>query len=146
MLAQLVGASSSKFFSGLSLHLVYGFCLVCHAKQFTVSALFVTAKVHILVFVTANNSQYLLSLSAKACLQFLPGFHCKLFTVVSWLFLQTVHNFCLVLSRKNSTVEGGTTRGTTALVCLQLHSSLYAGTVHELSSVVGVHPTILTAD
>jgi hypothetical protein len=45
-----------------------------------------------------------------------------------------------------TTVEGGTTRGTTALVYLQLHSSLYTGTVHVLSSVVGVHPTGLTAD
>jgi hypothetical protein len=42
-----------------------------------------------------------------------------------------------------TTVEGGTT---TALVYLQLHSSLYTGTVHVLSSVVGVHPTGLTAD
>jgi hypothetical protein len=43
-------------------------------------------------------------------------------------------------------VEGGATRGTTALVYLQLHSSLYTGTVHVLSSVVGVHLTGLTAD
>jgi hypothetical protein len=43
-------------------------------------------------------------------------------------------------------VEGGTARGTTALVYLQLHSSLYKGTVHVLSSVVGVHPPGLTAD
>ncbi len=42
---------------------------------------------------------------------------------------------------KRMVVEGGTTRGTTALVYLQLHSSLYTGTVHVLSSVVGVHPT-----
>ncbi len=46
---------------------------------------------------------------------------------------------------KQATVEEGT-RGTTALVYLQLHSSLYTGTVHVLSSVVGVHPTSLTAD
>jgi hypothetical protein len=45
-----------------------------------------------------------------------------------------------------TTVEGSTTRGTTALVYLQLHSSLYTGTVHVLSSVVGVHPTGLTAN
>ncbi len=45
-----------------------------------------------------------------------------------------------------TTVEGGTTRGTTALGYLQLHSSLYTGTVHVLSSVAGVHPTGLTAD
>ncbi len=43
-------------------------------------------------------------------------------------------------------MEGGATRGTTALVYLQLHSSLYTGTVHVLSSVVGVHLTGLTAD
>jgi hypothetical protein len=45
-----------------------------------------------------------------------------------------------------TTVEEGTTRGMTALVYLQLHSSLYTGTVHVLSSVVGVHLTGLTAD
>ncbi len=43
-------------------------------------------------------------------------------------------------------MEEGTTRGTTALVYIQLHISLYTGTVHVLSSVVGVHPTGLTAD
>ncbi len=43
-------------------------------------------------------------------------------------------------------VEGGITRGTTALVYLQLHVSLYTGTVHVLSSVAGVHPSGLTAD
>jgi hypothetical protein len=43
-------------------------------------------------------------------------------------------------------VEASETRGTTALVYLQLHSSLYTGTVHVLSSVAGVHPTGLTAD
>jgi hypothetical protein len=47
---------------------------------------------------------------------------------------------------KQATEEEGTTRGTTALVYLQLHSSLYTGTVHVLSSVAGVHPTSLTAD
>jgi hypothetical protein len=41
-------------------------------------------------------------------------------------------------------VEARETRGTTALVYLQLHSSLYTGTVHVLSS--GVHPTGLTTD
>jgi hypothetical protein len=46
----------------------------------------------------------------------------------------------------NNTVEASETRGTTALVYLQLHSSLYTGTVHVLSSVAGVHPTGLTAD
>jgi hypothetical protein len=45
-----------------------------------------------------------------------------------------------------TTVEGGTMRGTTALVYLQLHSSLCKGAVHVLSSDVGVHPTGLTAD
>jgi hypothetical protein len=45
-----------------------------------------------------------------------------------------------------TTVEASETRGTTALVYLQLHSSLYTGTVHVLSSVAGVHPTGLTAD
>jgi hypothetical protein len=45
-----------------------------------------------------------------------------------------------------TTVEGGTTRGMTALVYLQLHISLYTCTVHVLSSVAGLHPTGLTAD
>ncbi len=45
-----------------------------------------------------------------------------------------------------TTVEAKETRGVTALVYLQLHSSLYIGTVHVLSSVAGVHPTGLTAD
>jgi hypothetical protein len=45
-----------------------------------------------------------------------------------------------------TTVEDGTTRGTTALVYLQLHISLYTGTVHVLSRVAGVHPTSLNAD
>jgi hypothetical protein len=45
-----------------------------------------------------------------------------------------------------STVEESETRGMTALVYLKLHSSLYTGTVHVLSSVAGVHPTGLTAD
>jgi hypothetical protein len=45
-----------------------------------------------------------------------------------------------------TTVEASKTRGTTALVYLQLHSSLYTGIVHVLFSVVGVHPTGLTAD
>jgi hypothetical protein len=45
-----------------------------------------------------------------------------------------------------TTVEASETKGTTALVYLQLHSSLYTGTVHVLSSVAGVHPTGLTAD
>jgi hypothetical protein len=44
------------------------------------------------------------------------------------------------------TVEGGTARGTTALVYLQLHISLYTGTVHVLSRVAGIHPTSLTVD
>jgi hypothetical protein len=43
-------------------------------------------------------------------------------------------------------VEASETRVTTALVSLQLHSSLYTGTVHVLSSVAEVHPTGLTAD
>jgi hypothetical protein len=45
-----------------------------------------------------------------------------------------------------TTVEASETRGTTALVYLQLHSNLYTGTVHVLSSVAGVHPAGLTAD
>jgi hypothetical protein len=45
-----------------------------------------------------------------------------------------------------TTVEGGTGRGTPALVYLQLHISLYTGTVHVLSRVAGVHQTSLTAD
>jgi hypothetical protein len=45
-----------------------------------------------------------------------------------------------------SFVEEGTTRGTTALVYLQLHISLCTGTVHVLSRVAGIHPTSLTAD
>ncbi len=43
-------------------------------------------------------------------------------------------------------MEGGTARGMTALVYLQLHISLYTGTVHVLSRVAGVHQTSLTAD
>jgi hypothetical protein len=43
-------------------------------------------------------------------------------------------------------VEGGTARGTTTLVYLQLHISLYTGIVHVLSRVAGVHPTSLTVD
>jgi hypothetical protein len=43
-------------------------------------------------------------------------------------------------------VEGGTARGTTTLVYLQLHINLYTGTVHVLSRVAGVHPTSLTVD
>jgi hypothetical protein len=42
-------------------------------------------------------------------------------------------------------VEGDTARATT-LVYLQLHISLYTGTVHVLSRVAGVHPTSLTVD
>ncbi len=41
-----------------------------------------------------------------------------------------------------TTVEGGTTRGTTALVHLQLHISLYTDTVHVLSRVAGIHPLV----
>jgi hypothetical protein len=47
---------------------------------------------------------------------------------------------------KKQCVEASETRGTTALIYLQLHSSLYTGTVHVLSSVAGVHPTGLTID
>jgi hypothetical protein len=43
-------------------------------------------------------------------------------------------------------VEGDTARGTTTLVYLQLHISLYTGTVHVLHRVAGVHPTSLTVD
>jgi hypothetical protein len=55
-----------------------------------------------------------------------------------FLNIYTVHTY----------VEGGTARGTTALVFLQLHSSLYTGTVlvHVLSRVVRVHPTGVTSD
>jgi hypothetical protein len=52
----------------------------------------------------------------------------------------------LLSSDKYTVVEGGTARGTTALVYLQLHISLYTGTVHVLSRVAGVHPTSLTVD
>jgi hypothetical protein len=45
-----------------------------------------------------------------------------------------------------TTVEGGTARGTTTLVYLQLHFSLYTGTVHVLSRVSEVHLTSLTVD
>jgi hypothetical protein len=41
-----------------------------------------------------------------------------------------------------TTVEEGTTRGMTALVYLQLHISLYTGTVHVLSRVAGIHPLV----
>jgi hypothetical protein len=43
-------------------------------------------------------------------------------------------------------VEEDTARGTTTLVYLQLHISLYTDTVHVLSGVAGVHPTSLTVD
>ncbi len=43
-------------------------------------------------------------------------------------------------------VEGDTARGTTTLVYLQLHITLYTGKVHVLSEVAGVHPTSLTVD
>jgi hypothetical protein len=39
-------------------------------------------------------------------------------------------------------VEGDTARGTTTLVYLQLHISLYTGTVHVLSRVAGIHPLV----
>jgi hypothetical protein len=45
-----------------------------------------------------------------------------------------------------TTVEGDTARCMTTLVYLQLHISLYTGTVHVLSGVAGVHPTSLTVD
>jgi hypothetical protein len=41
-----------------------------------------------------------------------------------------------------TTVEESTARGTTALVYLQLHISLYTGTVHVLSRVAGIHPLV----
>jgi hypothetical protein len=41
-----------------------------------------------------------------------------------------------------SYVEGDTARGTTTLVYLQLHISLYTGAVHVLRKVVGVHPPV----
>ncbi len=39
-------------------------------------------------------------------------------------------------------VEGDATRGTTTLVYLQLHISLYTGTVHVLARVAGIHPLV----
>jgi hypothetical protein len=39
-------------------------------------------------------------------------------------------------------VEEDATRGTTTLVYLQLHISLYTGTVHVLSGVAGIHPLV----
>jgi hypothetical protein len=39
-------------------------------------------------------------------------------------------------------VEGDATRGTTTLVYLQLHISLYTGTVHVLSRVAGIRPLV----
>ncbi len=39
-------------------------------------------------------------------------------------------------------VEGDATRGTTTLVYLQLHISLYTGTVYALSRVAGIHPLV----
>jgi hypothetical protein len=44
--------------------------------------------------------------------------------------------------KKDGCVEEGTMRGTTALVYLQLHISLYTGTVHVLSRVAGIHPLV----
>ncbi len=41
-----------------------------------------------------------------------------------------------------TTVEGDATRGTTTLVYLQLHISLYTGTVHVLYRVAGIHPLV----
>jgi hypothetical protein len=61
-----------------------------------------------------------------------------------WFIQRKLTGVEIGINRK--VVEGGTTRGTTALLYLQLHISLYTGTVHVLSSVVGVHPTSLTAD
>ncbi len=39
-------------------------------------------------------------------------------------------------------VEGDATRGSTTLVYLQLHISLYTDTVHVLSRVAGIHPLV----
>ncbi len=47
--------------------------------------------------------------------------------------------------QRKVTVEGDATRGTTTLVYLQLHISLYTGTVHVLSRVVGIHPLVWPA-
>jgi hypothetical protein len=47
---------------------------------------------------------------------------------------------------KSRSVEGDTARGTTTLVYLQLHISLYTDTVHVLQRLAGVHPTSLTVD
>ncbi len=72
------------------------------------------------------------------CRNFCPG------SSSMWYFLFRLQ-FNEVLPVQD-TVEGGTARGTTALVYLQLHISLYTGTVHVLSRVAGVHPTSPTAD
>jgi hypothetical protein len=45
-------------------------------------------------------------------------------------------------SRIGHVVEGDATRGTTTLVYLQLHISLYTGTVHVLSRVAGIRPLV----
>ncbi len=49
---------------------------------------------------------------------------------------KTISNMLHIIRRS---VEGGTARGMTALVYLQLHISLYTGTVHVLSGVAGVY-------
>ncbi len=48
----------------------------------------------------------------------------------------------LTIYCKHNIVEGDATRGTTTLVYLQLHISLYTGTVHVLSRVAGIRPLV----
>jgi hypothetical protein len=63
-----------------------------------------------------------------------------------WIYFLKNFRRPIVLEVLVQLVEGGTARGTTTLVYLQLHISLYTGTVHVLSRVAGVHPTSLTVD
>jgi hypothetical protein len=66
-----------------------------------------------------------------------PTYSCTLYPCLL-LAVMTPTSLILLL-KVASRVEASETRGTTALVYLQLHSSLYTGTVHVLSSVAGVH-------
>jgi hypothetical protein len=54
-----------------------------------------------------------------------------------WQKCLTVYIFFIVVI-----VEGDSERGTTTLVYLQLHISLYTGAVHVLRKVAGVHPPV----
>ncbi len=53
--------------------------------------------------------------------------------------------FCFVCSIM-VIVEGGTTKGTTALLYNSIHSSLYTGTVHCVQGCLGTRPTGLTVN